>query len=142
MAKLRLNLSLLGLSFLFSQNILAAPADYVCLWQNKADLKLATQGYTFGNGSVSTFEECGIALRAMMMFIDFGQGDGTGTITFTEPSGKSNTCSVQPAKLPFDPQPPAFSDVMWLVYKGRASVVEVSEFKTYLDENLAIDCSH
>lgn len=125
---------------IFSIGIVHAQSSVVCSWQNSAGRSFSTDGYNWGGSSFSTREDCGIALRATLLSVDFGQGNASGTATFTDKIGVSSSCIVKNLKYPFTQYPNGFSETMERAYEGKSSVAELSKFKSYLDENLAFIC--
>jgi len=115
-------------------------ASEPCVWENENGFSFETVGYMWGGSSFSTLDECGVALRATLIFVDFGQGNGTGEITFVDHSGLSYTCEIKTITFPYSEPSPEFKEVMLRASNGKSSASEVAKFRNYIDANLEITC--
>lgn len=124
---------------LFTASTALARFSDVCLWQG-AGFIFTTTGYSWGGGDFDSLEECTDALRATLIFLDFGQGDSKGEIIFTAKNGEKYFCQMIPRQFPFSKGSEDFNKMMERAYNSNSSAAEIAAYRDYLNENLSLIC--
>ena len=134
-------LLILGLGFLISTNASANSSAEICEWENKAGYTYSTDGHTWGGSDFSSLQECSNIVRAALISIDYGQGDGTGILTFAKAAQEQTLCKVKALKFPYSQAPNGFYDVIQRAFEGTTSAKELEPYQAFLDRNLRVRCN-
>lgn len=116
-----------------------AKASDVCTWEGQGFV-FSTNGYTWGGGEFENLQACTDVLRATLIFLDFGQKESTGKITFKDKFGNRSHCQVSALQFPFSEPSNDFLAMMEKAYHSQSSPAEIRPFINYLDQNLNLLC--
>lgn len=119
---------------------IAFASEEVCEWTNLEGASYATEGYTWGGGSFSTLDECGLLIRATLIFAEIAD-KADGKILFKNLSGKKYFCEVKQIPTTLSDPDYEFVELMIRVLYNSASPKELVPFREFLDENIAINCN-
>lgn len=124
--------------------------DVVCGWESPDGFAYRTNGYTWGGGSFSTLEECVVAVKSVLLAIDFGQKRADGEIHFKAPDDTSSAkapsdamatrCQIKSVRFPYSALPQDFIEEMQRGSTYQSSPAKMMRFQSFFDENLEVVC--